>query len=287
MMMKEKTMRRKAQKTVTGSTQFDGAGVKLVRVIGHDNVYDFDPFLMLDAFDSRDPADYIKGFPWHPHRGIETVTYLIEGDIEHGDSIGNKGSILDGCCQWMTAGSGIMHQEMPQPAPRMLGVQLWLNLPAKDKMAAPQYRDIRADMIPAVSAGGGTVRVVSGTYQQTQGPVSGDYVKMLMLDVELPPSKSWELGTNPEDTLFIYIVEGDIRFEDEGSTLFPSRRAVLFGNGDKLFAQAGPQGARFLVFAGKPLGEPVAWGGPIVMNTRAELDTAFSELNNGTFIKKT
>jgi len=279
-------MTRTVKKVVTGSTQFDGAGVKLVRVIGHATVADFDPFLMLDAFDSNDPADYIKGFPWHPHRGIETVTYLIEGDIEHGDSIGNKGRILDGCCQWMTAGSGIMHQEMPQPAARMLGVQLWLNLPASDKMTAPQYRDIRADMIPAVSAGGVTVRIISGEYEGTKGPVSGDYVKMLMLDVDLPAIQSWHLSTNPEDTLFIYIIEGDLRFKDAASALLPARRAVLFSGGDELFAEAGPQGARFLLFAGKPLGEPVAWGGPIVMNTRAELDTAFSELDNGTFIKK-
>lgn len=155
---------RTIREIVTGDTQFDGAGVKLVRVIARRNVDAFDPFLMLDAFDSDNPEDYIKGFPWHPHRGIETVTYLIHGDIEHGDSLGNKGSILDGCCQWMTAGSGILHQEMPQAAEKMLGVQLWLNLPKSRKMTEPQYRDIRADMVPKVIDDGVTVRVISGAY---------------------------------------------------------------------------------------------------------------------------
>ncbi|HZK61922.1 MAG TPA: pirin family protein, partial [Anaerovoracaceae bacterium] len=170
-------MLRTIRKVVTGSTQYDGAGVKLVRVIGHSTVDDFDPFLMLDAFDSDNPSDYIKGFPWHPHRGIETITYLIKGDIEHGDSLGNKGSILNGCCQWMTAGSGILHQEMPKAADRMLGVQLWLNLPRKDKMTKPQYRDIKADMIPRIKEDGSEIGIILGNYKETPGPVSGDYIK--------------------------------------------------------------------------------------------------------------
>ena len=278
-------MTRTIKKIVTGSIQYDGAGVKLVRVIGNSTVEDFDPFLMLDAFDSEDPEDYIKGFPWHPHRGIETVTYLIKGDIEHGDSIGNSGSILDGCCQWMTAGSGIMHQEMPKPADRMLGVQLWLNLPRKDKMTVPQYRDIKADMVLTVTEEGVKVRVVSGKYKETAGPVSGDYVKTLFLDVDMQPGIQWKLKTNPDDTLFIYIIDGEGRFEESSRDRLTRRRAVLFNSGDEFFAAAGKEGIRFLLFSAKAIKEPVAWGGPIVMNTREELDLAFQELRNGSFIK--
>lgn len=278
-------MLRTTKKSVTGSTQYDGAGVKLVRVLGNATVEDFDPFLMLDAFDSTDPADYIKGFPWHPHRGIETVTYLIRGDIEHGDSIGNTGRILDGCCQWMTAGSGIMHQEMPQPADRMLGVQLWLNLPASDKMTKPQYRDITADQIPKISEGGSLVGVISGTYKDTSGPVQGDYVKMLFLDVNLQPDTEWRLETQPDDTLFIYIVDGEGSFDEAQQNIFTNKRAVLFHSGDTFRAKASHKGIRFLLFSAKALKEPVAWGGPIVMNTKQELDQAFREIKSGTFIK--
>lgn len=278
-------MVRNIRKIVTGSTQYDGAGVKLVRVIGHSTVEDFDPFLMLDAFDSTDPEDYIRGFPWHPHRGIETVTYLIQGDIEHGDSIGNKGSILNGCCQWMTAGSGIMHQEMPKPADRMLGVQLWLNLPKKDKMTIPQYRDIKEDMVPKITDGNATVAVVSGSYNGVPGPVQGDYVKMQFLDVELQPNAEWQLPTNPENNLFIYIVEGEAWFGDDNDDSQPGKRAVLFTEGDTFSAKASQKGVRFLLFAGTSLHEPISWGGPIVMNTRQELELAFQEIKEGTFIK--
>lgn len=278
-------MIRKIQKIVTGTTQYDGAGVKLVRVIGNSTVEDFDPFLMLDAFDSTDPADYVNGFPWHPHRGIETVTYLIRGEIEHGDSIGNKGSILDGCCQWMTAGSGIMHKEMPKPADRMLGVQLWLNLPGKDKMTFPQYRDIKANMIPKVVEAGSTIAVISGNYKETSGPVHGDYVKMQFLDVELQANTEWKLKIEPEDSLFIYIVQGEGWFEDSNENLQLSKRAVLFHDGDEFLARASGKGLRFLLFSAKPLKEPIAWGGPIVMNTREELNLAFREIEDGTFIK--
>src|SRR5450759_4985069 len=184
---------REIRRIVTGANQVDGAGVKLVRVLGPAQTKEFDPFLMLDAFDSRNPADYIKGFPWHPHRGIETVTYLIAGDIEHGDSLGNKGHILDGGCQWMTAGSGIIHQEMPQPAGWMLGLQLWLNLPRKDKWTRPQYRDITAALIPKVQEESGTVGVISGAYGMAQGATQGDYVKALLLDVTLKPGAGWRL----------------------------------------------------------------------------------------------
>ena len=275
---------RKIRRVVAGSNQVDGAGVKLVRVIGRADVEEFDPFLMLDAFDSRNPADYIKGFPWHPHRGIETVTYLLAGDIEHGDSLGNKGHILNGGCQWMTAGSGIIHQEMPQPVERMLGLQLWLNLPRKNKWTQPQYRDITADRIPKVQEESGTVGVISGAYGNVQGVTQGDYVQALMLDVALNPGSGWRLPVDGASTLFIYIVEGG-GFFDTLATQVESHRAVLFGEGDEFVVQAGPKSIRFLLFAGRPLREPIAWGGPIVMNTREELEQAFTDMDNGTFIR--
>jgi redox-sensitive bicupin YhaK (pirin superfamily) len=275
---------RKIVRVVAGSNQVDGAGVRLVRVLGHADTRDFDPFLMLDAFDSRNPADYVKGFPWHPHRGIETVTYLIAGDVEHGDSLGNQGHIRDGGCQWMTAGSGIIHQEMPQASPHMLGLQLWVNLPRRDKMARPQYRDLTAAQIPRVQEPTGTVGVISGTYAGIAGATRGDYVQVLLLDVALQPGAAWRLPVPGQDTLFVYIVEGSGLFA--GSEVpVPSHRAVLFVAGAEFAAQAGPNGVRFLLFAGRPLQEPIAWGGPIVMNTQDELDQAFAELDAGTFIR--
>ena len=272
------------RRIVTGSNQIDGAGVHLVRVIGRGDVEEFDPFLLLDAFDSRDPKDYVRGFPWHPHRGIETVTYLIAGDVEHGDSLGNGGHIRDGGCQWMTAGGGILHQEMPQASPRMLGLQLWINLPCKDKFAPPQYRDLSGDRIPRVREQGARIGVISGHYGKTAGPTQGDYVKTTMLDVELEPGAEFRLPTDPEATLFVYVVEGAGRFG--GADEVASHRAVLFGAGDEFAAQAGGSGVRFVLCAGRPLREPIAWGGPIVMNTREELDQAFEEIENGTFIRK-
>lgn len=254
-----------------------------MRVIGYNDVEDFDPFLMLDAFDSDNPDDYIKGFPWHPHRGIETVTYLISGDIEHGDSIGNKGSILDGSCQWMTTGSGIMHQEMPKASERMLGAQLWLNLPKEHKMAEPRYCDITNDIVPEVMEGKNTIRVILGEYKGSTSFVYGDYVKMLYLDVHMKADSEWKLKVNSDETLFIYIVEGEGFFGE--SDKLESKRAVLFGEGDEFTARTGDKEARFFLYAAKPLDEPVAWGGPIVMNTRQELTEAFRELDEGTFIK--
>lgn len=277
---------RKIRLTVAGSNQVDGAGVKLVRVLGPEQTVEFDPFLMLDAFDSRNPADYIKGFPWHPHRGIETVTYLISGDIEHGDNLGNSGHILAGGCQWMTAGSGIIHQEMPLAVPHMLGLQLWLNLPRKDKMTRPQYRDIGAKRIPKVQEKTGTVRVISGAYGNAKGATQGDYVQTMFLDVMLKPDTAWRLSVDSQSTLFIYIVEGVGLFGDQNERV-ESRRAVLFDEGDEFAVRAGPGGLRFMLFAGRPLREPIAWGGPIVMNTQAELDRAFAEIDAGTFIRET
>jgi quercetin 2,3-dioxygenase len=276
---------RSIRKVVTGSHQTDGAGVHLVRVIGRGDVEAFDPFLLLDAFDSRDPKDYIRGFPWHPHRGIETVTYLIEGDIEHRDSLGNGGHIRDGGCQWMTAGGGILHQEMPQAAPRMLGLQLWINLPCKDKFAPPQYRDLSGARIPRVQEAGVCVGVIAGHYGKTAGPTQGDYVKTTMLDVALEPGARFRLPTDALVTLFIYLVEGAGRFGDSDKEI-ASHQALLFGEGDEFAAQAGENGVRFVLVAGRPLREPIAWGGPIVMNTREELDQAFEEIDNGTFIRE-
>ena len=275
---------RNIRRVVTGSNQIDGAGVRLVRVIGRGDVEDFDPFLMLDSFDSRNPEDYVRGFPWHPHRGIETVTYLIAGDVEHGDSLGNGGHIRDGGCQWMTAGGGILHQEMPQATPRMRGLQLWINLPCKDKFAPPEYRDLSGDRIPRVREQGARIGVISGRYRNTSGPTQGDYVKTTMLDVELEPNAEFRLPVEPEATLFIYLVEGSGRFGDAERAIH-GHCAVLFGDGDEFFARAGAEGMRFVLCAGRPLREPIAWGGPIVMNTREELEQAFAEIEDGTFIR--
>ncbi len=277
---------RQVQKIVTGTVQYDGAGVKLVRVISHPDTEDFDPFLMLDAFDSKNPADYEKGFPWHPHRGIETVTYLISGMIEHEDSLGNKGTITDGCCQWMTAGSGIMHQEMPRASEHMLGVQLWLNLPARFKMTAPEYRDIRSENVPVIKEEGVSVRILTGSFNGRDGAVRGEYVPMTFLDADMEPGSYWECDAAPDLTVFAYILTGEGWFSKEEDERIYNRRAVLFGAGNKIYAHASDKGMRLLVLMGPPQREPIAWGGPIVMNTRAELDQAFRELKDGTFIKE-
>ncbi|MHC1717754.1 MAG: pirin family protein [Acidaminococcaceae bacterium] len=276
---------RTINKIVTGMHTQDGAGVKLVRVIGKPDTTDFDPFLMLDAFDSRNPEDYIKGFPWHPHRGIETITYLLQGDIEHGDSLGNKGSILDGECQWMTAGSGIIHQEMPKASERMLGAQLWLNLPAKDKMVPPKYHGITKADIPVIAEDGAQIHIIGGTYKGTQGAVQGDYIKPLLLDVEINPGAEWIIDINRTDTLFIYIIQGAGAFDPAEETFVAEKHAVLFNEGSQLQVKASDEGMRFLLMAAKPLHEPVAWGGPIVMNTKEELNLAFQELQENSFIK--
>jgi quercetin 2,3-dioxygenase len=276
---------RTVRKVITGQSAIDGAGVHLVRVIGHNDVKDFDPFLMLDAFDSTNPNDYTKGFPWHPHRGIETITYLISGDIEHGDSLGNKGSILDGQCQWMTAGSGIIHQEMPKACERMLGVQLWLNLPAKDKMAEPKYRGILKENVPVVNEGEARLHIIAGSYKGTPGALRPDYVQALYMDIELKPGGKWSLASDPNSTLFIYIIEGAGRFGPESSEVIHEKHAVLFDQGETFWVKASDNGIRFLLMSGTPLKEPVAWGGPIVMNTEAELEQAFRELEEDRFIK--
>ncbi len=275
--------KRTVLKITGGRKTTDGAGVKLVRVIGPADVEDFDPFLMLDAFDSRNPDDYTKGFPWHPHRGIETVTYLIHGKIEHGDSLGNSGTIEEGSCQWMTAGRGIIHQEMPQATERILGTQLWVNLSRDDKMTEPAYRDITADMVPLITGEGSEIRIISGTYEGTRGPMEGGYVKTLYLDITLQPGMSWELTSPEEDTLFCYVVEGSGKFGAD-ETPVPVHQAALMSRGSVFKVTAETGGIRLLLISGKPLGEPIAWGGPIVMNTQEELNQAFREIRNGSFI---
>lgn len=276
---------RSIRKVITGKNVTDGAGVKLVRVLGKNDVSDIDPFLLLDAFDSSNASDYIKGFPWHPHRGIETITYLINGNVEHGDSLGHNGKITDGGCQWMTAGSGIIHQEMPQASERMLGVQLWLNLPSQNKMAAPKYRDILKQSIPVIDTGDSKIHIVVGTYNGTQGAAEGDYVKPLLLDVEVNASCEWSIDTEIDTNLFIYIVQGEGCFEPHSEKYISERHAVLFTEGKSFWVKASIKGIRFLLLAGKPLKEPIAWGGPIVMNTDKELYQAFKELEDGVFIK--
>lgn len=277
---------RTVRKIIKGRNAIDGAGVKLVRVFDANDVKDFDPFLMLDAFDSTNPNDYIKGFPWHPHRGIETITYLIQGNIEHSDSLGNKGNILDGDCQWMTAGSGIIHQEMPKHSEKMIGAQIWLNLPAKNKMIAPKYGDIKKENIPIVIENDNKVHIIAGTYKGLQGAFQGDYIKATYLDVEVLGEKEWFFENDKDLTLFIYIVEGEgYFFETENKKLISEKNAVLFGAGEKFWVKASDKGIRFLLLSGKSLKESIAWGGPIVMNTKEELELAFEELEKNTFIK--
>lgn len=278
---------------VRGQNAIDGAGVRLRRVLGLNTVRDFDPFLMLDGFDSASPQDYIKGFPWHPHRGIETVTYLLKGEIEHGDSLGNKGSIHDLQCQWMTAGSGIIHQEMPKASERMLGCQLWINLPRKDKMTQPAYRDIKQQDVSIAYEKNVTVRVLSGKYFDHHGAVKNEYIKVQYLDVALDPDTIWCYKETPNDqTLFLYLIEGNlaadealISFEEKACAVLLSASTSNHSDYDEVVVRAGAEGARFLLLAAGPLKEPVAWGGPIVMNTQKELDEAFRELNNNIFIK--
>ena len=269
-------------KTVRGQRAVDGAGVSLVRVLSNRDVYDFDPFLMLDSFDSTDPADYTAGFPWHPHRGIETITYLIHGKIEHMDSLGNKGTIESGESQWMSAGSGILHQEMPMASERMLGLQLWLNLPKSEKMSDPAYLGIAQDMMPVVETEHATVRVLSGSFGGVTG-VTPRHIQAGILDVSLKKNGSITMPTKPDETVFAFLITGDAVID---AHLINEKTAVLFGAGDSITIEATPDRAlRFLLFSGKALHEPIAWGGPIVMNTRDELDLAFDELRRGTFIK--
>jgi redox-sensitive bicupin YhaK (pirin superfamily) len=275
-------LERKVQRILERQQTLEGAGVKLNRVLGNDKNSTLDPFLLLDHFGSDNPKDYIKGFPWHPHRGIETVTYMWAGEVKHGDSIGNKGVIKSGDVQWMTAGSGIIHQEMPKKYDGLMqGFQLWVNLPAKNKMIDPKYRGIEREQIPIVNKNGIKIKVIAGRANGTEGPVRDLAISIEYFDVELAHEKAFEHFTPKNYTAFAYVVEGSIMALDK--TIIQGQCAV-FGEGD--FVKIGSKnGSRFLLAIGKPLKEPVAWGGPIVMNTPEELDKAFEELETGTFIK--
>jgi len=290
-------MTRRIIKTLRSEPTIEGAGVRLKRAFGYRQVPDFDPFLMLDDFHSSDPADYMAGFPWHPHRGIETITYLIEGVVEHGDSMGNKGVIGAGDVQWMTAGSGIIHQEMPQRSPTgtMWGFQLWANLPSDRKMTKPRYRDVKAADIPEVTLKSGVrVKIVCGEAGGVQGPVRDIVIDPEMLDVTVPASTAFSRAVKDGHTAMAYVLEGeghfgkrqDASFRDGPDEFFGPGTVVLYEReGDNIVVTAGQGPARFLLFTGRPLNEPVAWRGPIVMNTQAELKKAFEEYENGTFIK--
>ena len=274
--------KREIAKTVRGQRTTDGAGVRLVRVLGNRDVEDFDPFLMLDSFDSTDPSDYTAGFPLHPHRGIETITYLISGKIDHEDSLGNKGTINAGESQWMTAGSGILHQEMPKPSNRMLGFQLWLNLPRNEKMTDPTYLSITGELISRVTKGTADIHVLSGRFEETTG-ITPNHIPATIYDVKLPKGEEIDIPTQPDETVFVFLIEGDAMINRQSIL---SKTAVLFGNGDYIAVSAQPHAeARFIFFSAKSLHEPIAWGGPIVMNTREELEHAFDELRRGVFIK--
>jgi redox-sensitive bicupin YhaK (pirin superfamily) len=277
-------MRRKIDKILKASKVYEGAGVKVNRVFGFHDVSVCDPFLLLDHFKSDDPTEYEQGFPWHPHRGIETVTYLIKGSINHGDSLGNKGVINDGDVQWMTAGSGIIHQEMPQVLDRGInGFQLWVNLPKKDKMTAPRYQEIKADMIPHIKKEGVDIAVLCGTYNEIIGPVQGIYADPLYLDITLKPDTDFSLIISEEKIVFAYIYNGSLIDEERGA--LADLRALLFEKGDTVSLKGGSKGAGFLLISGRALKEPVAWQGPIVMNTEAELHQAFQEFHAGIFVK--
>jgi redox-sensitive bicupin YhaK (pirin superfamily) len=296
---------RKINKVIKSKPTMEGAGVHLNRVFGFSEAPTFDPFLLLDDFRSDNPAHYLKGFPWHPHRGIETITYVLAGDVEHGDSLGNRGTIGSGDVQWMTAGSGIVHQEMPKGDQdgRMYGFQLWANLPARDKMMDPRYRDVTNDQIPEVRLpNGGTVKIIAGEVSGVQGPVQDVVIEPEYLDVTVPANSQFRHPTKRGHTVFAYVIDGQgyfcqekdpFTYQVEGAAYFDiardpfvgNRTLVLFDDGDEILVSTEEQKVRFLLISGEPIGEPVAWYGPIVMNTREELRVAFEEYQQGTFIK--
>ena len=284
----------------------EGAGVRLQRAFGFGKTAEFDPFLLLDDFRSDNPADYVAGFPWHPHRGIETITYVLAGEVAHGDSLGNKGRMTAGDVQWMTAGSGILHQEMPKgdSLGRMHGFQLWANLPAALKMTDPRYQDIPAAAIPEVTEDDGTMaRVICGEFWGKRGPVEGVAADPRYVDISVPPGKRKRIQVETTRNAFAYVFAGAGTFRDasapqagltesgadpNAAPVYDARNhsLVLFDQGDEIVVQAGPEGIRFLLVSGKPLEEPVAWYGPIVMNTQAELRKAMNELQEGKFIRR-
>jgi hypothetical protein len=296
---------RPVKRLVRAKPTIEGAGVHLRRVFGFGDTADFDPFLLLDDFRGDRPDDYLAGFPWHPHRGIETITYVLAGTVEHGDSIGNSGIIAAGDVQWMTAGSGIIHQEMPKgdSEGRMHGFQLWANLPSSLKMTAPRYQEVKASDIPLMTDDDGTeVRIICGTFRGRRGPVDGIAADPVYVDVSMPAGKRKSLPVETTRHAFAYVFAGSGKFcNASGPLAVPTegigwadtappaeaenRWLVLFDRGDEVAVQAGDQGIRFLLVSGRPLKEPVAWYGPIVMNTQEELRRAFEDLQRGTFLK--
>jgi len=296
---------RRINKIVKSKPTIEGAGVHLKRAFGFTQVPMLDPFLLLDDFHSNDPADYIKGFPWHPHRGIETITYVLHGKVEHGDSMGNKGVISSGDIQWMTAGSGIIHQEMPkgQTDGLMWGFQLWANLPASHKMMDPRYRDVKSNQIPEVTLDKGIkAKIISGLVKGVKGPVQDIVIDPEYLDMSVPAESNFSHPAKRGHTVFAYVVEGQgyfdlerdsYAYEVEGTNYFDFKREcllgaghlIIFDDGDEVVITTSEKPVRFLLVSGKPIKEPVAWYGPIVMNTQEELRTAFEEYQNGTFIK--
>ena len=296
---------RPVKRVVQSQPTIEGAGVKLRRAFGFGTTQEFDPFLLFDDFRNESPEDYLAGFPWHPHRGIETITYVLAGTVSHGDSLGNTGALGAGDVQWMTAGSGILHQEMPQgdPAGRMHGFQLWANLPSSLKMTDPRYQDIAARDIPELTDDDGTkVRVICGTFWGKRGPVEGVAADPRYIDVWVPPGKRKTLPIETVRNAFAYVFEGSGTFRGSsepqpvrtdrvgpsvpgGDADVGNRSLVLFDRGDEVTVQAGESGIRFLLVSGKPIEEPVAWYGPIVMNTQEQLRKAYDELRAGTFIK--
>jgi quercetin 2,3-dioxygenase len=286
----------------------EGAGVHLKRVFGFGNTDETDPFLLLDDFRSDTPEYYLKGFPWHPHRGIETITYMLQGGVEHGDSLGNSGVIPAGAVQWMTAGSGIIHNEMPKGDDQgnMEGFQLWANLPSANKMIDPRYQEFKAEEMPVITLDNGvTIKIICGHYMDQKGPVENVVINPDFMDITVPPDTVYIHKVREGYTVFAYVFDGKARFDKESGpysfeekgagyldfkdkeSLIGNNKLVLYeSQGDELIISTREQGVRFLFISGKPLGEPVAWYGPIVMNTREELKQAFEEFQNGTFIKK-
>ena len=297
---------RPVKEIIQTKTTMEGAGVKLERAFGFGKTKDFDPFLLLDDFRNDNPRDYLAGFPWHPHRGIETITYVLAGSVEHGDSLGNHGKMGPGDVQWMTAGSGILHQEMPKgdTAGRMHGFQLWANLPSTLKMTDPRYQDIPSSAIPEVTEDDGTrARIICGEFWGKKGPVEGVAADPNYVDISVAPGNRKRIKIDVTRNAFAYVFAGSGTFRDASdpravlteSGTDPNAQAkydatnhslVLFDRGDEIVVQAGDEGIRFLLVSGKPIEEPVAWYGPIVMNTQAELRQAISELETGKFIKK-
>lgn len=265
----------------------EGAGVRLKRVFGYRETELLDPFLLLDHFGSDNPDDYMKGFPWHPHRGIETITYMIEGKVLHEDSLGNSGTIETGDVQWMTAGSGIIHQEMPHKSNgMMMGFQLWANLPSSNKMMHPRYQDIKASEIPeVVTESGARVRIICGKLDGTCGPVTEIVTDPEYMDVIIPPGIEFTHSVKKGHTVFAFVFEGSGYFDENNEKLIKSDHLVLFEDGEQILAKAGDEQLRFLLISGMPIGEPIAWYGPIVMNNKEELDLAFQEYRDGSFIK--